>query len=63
MKYTFGDLLIGDLFNTKSARWVKTSETEAIVVLSAMNRLGEIHKIPLDQGIILLYSSILRSES
>lgn len=62
MKYTFENLLIGDMFNTSSGRWVKTSMTQAICVMSVMHRLGEIHTIPLDQRILLLYSSIWRSE-
>lgn len=60
MGWTFGDLCIGDLFNTKAARWVKTSESEAICVMSALIPVGRIS--PFDIGrndIVLLWSVVL----
>lgn len=41
---TFGDLCLGDMFNTLSARWVKISETEAICVMSAIVTIGYVTK-------------------
>lgn len=59
---TFGRICIGDMFNTKAARWVKTSETEAICVMSAVHKLGSIHPFSADADIVLLWSAILRTE-
>ncbi len=54
----FVDLLLGDMFNTKEARWVKISPTEAICVLSTIHRVGHIKGFPGEQTVILLYSSL-----
>ena len=56
---TFGAILIGDMFNTMTARWVKTSDTEAICVMSGMILLGEITEFKPDTQIVLLWSCIL----
>lgn len=62
MKYTFQDILIGDMFNTPIARWVKVSPFKAICVMSAIFPLGEIKEIDLDYPVVLLYSTVLRSD-
>jgi hypothetical protein len=57
---TFGDLNVGDLFNTKVARWVKTGDTMAIVVVCGVSfafDVGEKHVIANGQEVILLWSS------
>lgn len=63
---TFKDLDIGDMFNTKPARYVKISETEAIVVMSGIGELGfdigQIHTFRLDQEVIPLYSNSKKLE-
>ena len=60
--YTFGQLAVGDLFNTKMARCVKVSSSEAIVVLSGCVPLGD--KVPISQGmnVVLLWSSLLSDD-
>jgi len=62
MSYTFGQICIGDMFNTKPARWVKTSPTQAICVMSAVVPLGQIQTIPEQTEIVLLWSCVLRTE-
>lgn len=62
MGWTFGDLCLGDLFNTKAARWVKTSETEAICVMSALIGLGQIVPFDLARDVVLLWSAVLNAE-
>lgn len=57
--YKFQDLCIGDLFNTKIARWVKVSANEAICVMSAVVGLGSIDYFKADEDVIVLYSAIL----
>lgn len=59
---TFGQLCIGDMFNTKAARWVKTSPDNAICVMSSIITLGEIKQFSHDDDhIVLLWSAILKS--
>lgn len=60
--YTFGQLCVGDLFNTNAARWVKASSSEAIVVLSGCVPLGD--RVPISQGmnVVLLWSSLLSDD-
>lgn len=53
----FGDIVEGDMFNTMAARWVKTSETQAICVWSALVSLGEIHEFSPDTAVIVLFSA------
>lgn len=60
--YHFSQLCIGDMFNTKPARWVKVSETEAICVLSGVFPLGTIREFTDEQSIILLWSCVLKSD-
>ena len=45
------------MFNVKVARFVKTSDTEAIVVMPGVFKLGEIKTFEPDEGVIVLYSS------
>ena len=56
----FGKICIGDMFNTKVARWVKTSETEAICVMSSIFSIGYIHSFGTKEPIVLLWSSVLK---
>lgn len=60
--FKFEDLCIGDMFNTLTARWVKISETEAICVMSATVRIGNITSFPSDFNVLVLYSAILNLE-
>lgn len=60
--YTFGSLLVGDMFNTTPARWVKVSHDEAICVMSVVVPLGTIEKISQDHPVILLWSCVLNTE-
>lgn len=60
--FKFEDLCIGDMFNTLAARWVKISETEAICVMSATVRIGNITSFPSDFNVLVLYSAILNLE-
>lgn len=62
MIYTFDQILLGDMFNTKAARWVKTSTKEAICVMSACFELGIIKKFNPEEEVILLYSTVLRTD-
>jgi hypothetical protein len=55
----FSNLAIGDMFNTKEARWVKVTETEAIVVMSSILTIGRIHPFSDERSIVVLYSYIL----
>lgn len=53
----FSDIVEGDMFNTMAARWVKTSETQAICVWSALIPLGAIEEFSPDAQVIVLYSA------
>lgn len=53
----FGDLYIGDMFNTMVGRYVKTSETEAICVMSAIDKLGQICTFNDSTNIVVLWSA------
>lgn len=61
--YTFSDLLLGDMFNTKVARWVKTSDKSAICVLSSCVFVGDIHVFQPETQVVLLYSTVLRASN
>ena len=52
----FQDLDIGDMFNTKPARFVKTSDTEAIVVMSGVKEIGDKQTFTSEFEVIPLYS-------
>ena len=54
--------MIGDMFNTKSARWVKVTDATAVCVMSSVFRLGETKIIRSDEEVVLLFSSVLRTE-
>lgn len=53
----FDQLDWGDLFNTKTARWVKVSDTEAICVMSGVHPIGEVSVIPADFDVIVLWTA------
>lgn len=56
--WTFGDLNVGDMFNTKAGRYVKVCDTGAITVMSAVFELGSIHNFrESDDFIVILWSS------
>ncbi len=55
--YTFGQLYIGDLFNTKDARWVKTSSHEALAVMSGCFPAGEMCRMGTLQEVVVLWSN------
>lgn len=43
---TFQELSIGDVFNTKSGRWVKVSDTKFMCIMNnGLNNLGDIKKV------------------
>jgi hypothetical protein len=54
--YTFGQLRVGDLFNTKSARWVKTTSTYAVCVMSGTNPIGQQCPFKLSDEVVVLWS-------
>lgn len=53
---TFNDLYIGDMFNTKVARYVKVTNSSAIVVGGTLMELGCIRVIDAETEVIILYS-------
>ncbi len=55
--YTFGQLYIGDLFNTKAARWVKISSHEALSVMSGCFAAGEMCRMGTLQEVVVLWSN------
>lgn len=60
--YTFGQLCIGDLFNTKAARWVKVSAEGAVCVMSTSNVIGKIVAFYGGADVTPLYSSLLPND-
>lgn len=60
--HTFGELILGDMFNTTVGRYVKVSPTEAICVLSTMLPIGKICPIRDDMEVILLYSEVIQTQ-
>lgn len=52
----FGDLLVGDLFNTKTYRGVKKSDDEAICVFSALVNVGDIVVLSPEEEVITLWT-------
>ena len=55
--YTFGQLRVGDMFNTMSARWVKTSQSEAMSVMRlGCFSIGETCHLAATQEVIILWS-------
>ena len=50
----FGDLSIGDVFNTKPGRYRKTGESEAVVIQSALSDIGSVVKFNEDHDVILI---------
>lgn len=61
MGWTFGELCVGDLFNTKAARWVKTSESEGICVMSGLVALGKVRTFDKEIEVVLLWSTVLNT--
>lgn len=55
--YTFGQLYIGDLFNTKAERWVKISSHEALSVMSGCFAAGAICRMTATQEVVVLWSN------
>ncbi len=53
----FGDLSVGDMYNTKAARCVKTRPDEAIVVMSGMLEIGTRQTVRWDMPVIPLFQS------
>lgn len=53
----FRDLSIGDLYNTKAARCVKTRPDEAIVVMSEMFEIGTRQTVRWNMPVIPLFQS------
>ncbi len=51
----FKNLNIGDMFNTKSGRYVKISDDKAMVVMVGMHKLGAKFKFSPDADVIALY--------
>lgn len=60
--YTFEDIGIGDLFNTRAGRWVKTSDTQGLCVMSTMLTVGSVHPFLGHQEILLLWSALLKTD-
>ena len=58
---TFNDLCIGDMFNTKDARWVKVEAGIAMCVMSALLPRGCFRAMDRDEDVIVLYSSIVET--
>ncbi len=48
----FKELEIDDIFNTMSGRWRKISETQAVVTMSAVHKVGEIYDFKPDSEVI-----------
>lgn len=55
--YTFGQLRVGDMFNTKPTRWVKTTDSYAVCVMSAIHLVGQQFAFKLSEEVIVLWSS------
>lgn len=54
---SFGELDIGDMFNTKTSRWVKTDPDHAICVTYGKFELGTILEFQYDDtNIVVLFS-------
>jgi hypothetical protein len=60
---TFDELNIGDMFNTKEARYVKISDTKAIVVMSSLYDVGTkmFFKGVVDD-VVVLYTTISKQQ-
>jgi hypothetical protein len=62
MKFKFEDLYVGDMFNTKAARWVKINSKEAICCVSDSPyfEIGCIENFEDNEStLIVLYSTLL----
>ena len=55
---TFKDLKLGTYFNTKVARYVKVTNTTAVVVDGSVFKIGDIQDIYADLKVIKLYDSL-----
>jgi len=52
---TFGPLNVGDMFNTKSGRWVKQSDEDALCVMSGVHPVGWSTKFKPTDDVVVLY--------
>ena len=59
----FGNLNDGDMFNTKEARWVKTSANNAIVVMSGVCEIGFCSNFACDDEVIPLFTRAVSKEA
>ncbi len=50
----FRDLDVGDIFNTKSARWVKRSSTQAMCIFDGVYSCGDIIDFHSNMDVILI---------
>lgn len=55
--FKFKILDIGDIFNTLSGRWAKTSTNLALCIMSSVHEVGSFVGFEPDQSVIPLYSS------
>ena len=55
--FRFEQLCIGDMFKTIIARWVKTSDSDAICVFSCVAVVGEKINFNPKREVVLLWSS------
>lgn len=55
--FKFKILDIGDVFNTLSGRWAKTSTNLALCIMSSVHEVGSFAGFEPDQSVIPLYSS------
>lgn len=60
--YKFSQLMVGDMFNTKAARWVKYSGNKALCVMSSVVVVGSLRKFSDKEDIVVLYSSLLNTD-
>lgn len=58
--HTFGQLTFGDMFNTKSGRFVKLSDQRAICVLSAIHQVGALFDFEATDEVVVLYSEVVK---
>lgn len=55
----FQELDVGDVFNTKQARWVKTDVARGMCIMSSLVPLGQYEKFNLNIEVEVLYSKKL----
>ena len=57
--YTFGQLAVGDLFNVKAGRFIKTNTNHAMCVMSGCMTMGQQYRHGLNVPVLVLWSSTL----